>query len=275
MIKRIIKHATALVDRDKRIVKWSKGRFTQANVGDVLNEYLFPKVFDKEPVNIGEVINPGFPIVYSFIGSTLDNNSVKSLVVLGSGFKSASSNLPEKPKKVVACRGPLTRKKLIEAGLDVPETYGDPAILLPRYYQPKSSKMYRMGIIPHYVDKDVKELENWRNKPGVKIIDVSSGVEDFVEDINSCDFTISSSLHGVIISHAYGIPSGWVKLSERLAGGAFKFQDYFNSVGVEYDPILLDDFSHIGAFQKKAILPIDKLEERAIELAEKFRFLKI
>lgn len=42
---------------------------------------------------------------------------------------------------------------------------------------------------------------------------------------------LSSSLHGVIFSHAYGIPAAAFKVGDDLIGGSFKFADYFRSVG--------------------------------------------
>jgi hypothetical protein len=59
-------------------------------------------------------------------------------------------------------------------------------------------------------------------------------VEKVVKDICSCKYTISSSLHGIIVSHAYNIKSLWYKLSDlELSGDNIKFEDYFTSVNIE------------------------------------------
>jgi hypothetical protein len=46
---------------------------------------------------------------------------------------------------------------------------------------------------------------------------------------------VSSSLHGIIIAHSYGIPAAWIAISEIHGSGVsadFKFLDYYSSVGL-------------------------------------------
>lgn len=255
MVSQAIKHLEVLINPNKCLVKWSSGEFTKKNIGDVLNVYLFEKIFGKQIVNYKNSLNLGIPPVYSFIGSVLDNSAVKNLVVLGSGFKREDSGMKVKPKKVIACRGPLTRKKLINMGVKVPETYGDPSILLPEYFNPQVDKKYKMGIIPHYVDKDQELVKILSKNSEIKEIDVFSGMEEFISNVKSCDFTISSSLHGVILSHVYGIPSGWVKISDELAGGDFKFQDYSQSFNYNIQPLLLNGSENLNTIEKQTFLP--------------------
>lgn len=242
MIKRIKNHLSLIARADKKVLYWSCNTKTKKNIGDAINPYLFEKIFQKEIVSFRSILNIGFPEVYSFIGSVLDNNSIKNLVVLGSGFHTETSNVKVIPKKVLACRGPLTRDKFLNLGLKVPEVYGDPAILLPKYYNPEVSKCNKIGIIPHYVDKDLAIVRKLVEKNQFLRIDVQTeDWRDFIKDIKSCKFIISSSLHGVILAHAYGVPAVWAEFSKNVLGDGFKFNDYFRSVNLMVDRLIIND----------------------------------
>ena len=67
-----------------------------------------------------------------------------------------------------------------------------------------------------------------------------------VDRICSCEFIISSSLHGLILADAYGVPNQWVRFSDKFYGGSFKFEDYFSSVGREQQPIIVDSGTTVG-----------------------------
>ncbi len=124
---------------------------------------------------------------------------------------------------VLAVRGPLTAKCL---GVDVP--FGDPALLMPRFYKPSTYlPRHEVGIVPHYVDyAQVKD-----RKDDIPVIDVRMAWQKTIDYITSCDVIVSSSLHGIIIAEAYGIPAVWVRISGRVIGGSFKFDDYYLSTG--------------------------------------------
>lgn len=163
------------------------------------------------------------------VGSILEHADART-VVWGAGFIQPGQRLKNRPKAVLAVRGPLTRQQLLNQGIEAPEIYGDPALLLPRFYDPVISKQYIVGIVPHYVDKDHPWLKTLAKDPKVKIIDVEGDIFEFIHAIKACELVISSSLHGLICADAYGIPSSWIELSDGLLGGGFKFQDYFASV---------------------------------------------
>jgi hypothetical protein len=47
-----------------------------------------------------------------------------------------------------------------------------------------------------------------------------------VREIAACAAVLTTSLHGLIVADAYGIPAVWSTLAPDLIGGTFKFHDY-------------------------------------------------
>ncbi|MGB5417697.1 polysaccharide pyruvyl transferase family protein [Algibacter sp.] len=202
------------------------------NYGDLLGKYLVEKISKKKVVwskpstfSFYDFFSP----IYVTIGSILSNVNHKC-IVWGSGI--VSIEYPIEKAKFLAVRGPQTRKHLLNQGYNVPEIYGDPALLLPKYYHPKVEKEYAIGIIPHYSDfKKVKDF--YKNEDGILLIDLmTNNVEATTNEFLKCEKIVSSSLHGVIVAHAYGIPAVWQKFSDNVFGDDIKYQDYFESVQI-------------------------------------------
>lgn len=155
--------------------------------------------------------------------------SLPNYQIWGSGFLRAKDTF--KGGKIYAVRGKYTAKKLIDLGYPECNVYGDPALLLPLIYKPNKKKE-GVGIVPHYT-----EYEDFKKKyPVHKIINLNTyNIEKTIDEICSCDYILSTSLHGVIVAHAYGIPALWIKY-KQLASDDFKYKDYFSSVEIpEYD----------------------------------------
>jgi pyruvyltransferase len=201
------------------------------NWGDALNPILIQNLSGKKPILSEEVINLRNQEVYSVIGSILGATPDKNLVVWGSGFISSSSRFKMEPRKIYAVRGPLTRKLIIDQGIDCPKIYGDPALLYPLFYKPNIKKKYKMGIVPHFTDQNNPLLDYFKKYSDILIINILSGINEVVDEICSCEMIASSSLHGIIAADAYGVPSIWVEFSDNVRGSGFKFYDYFESVG--------------------------------------------
>lgn len=126
-------------------------------------------------------------------------------------------------------RGPRTRAKVLEYGGQCPETYGDMAMLLPELVD-EAPKMHDVGIIPHKVDYHYCRAV-YRKYPIVRLH--TNDCVATTAHITRCRSVISSSLHGIIVAHAYGIPAAWVKFSDKLNGDGSKFHDHHESLGLK------------------------------------------
>lgn len=223
---------------DGFIYEDENGEIKRNNLGDDINVPLLEKLtgrkvrlYNSYPLkNVDRIMA---------IGSIVEYYSSRHSVIWGSGAISGDDRIMEKPLKVLAVRGKLTKKYLEEQGIPCPEIYGDPALLMPLVFKPSVSKVYKIGFIPHYVDYDLPHVVEFRNShPNVLFIRFAdySSWEDVIKQICSCERIVSSSLHGLILSDAYHIPNVWVKFSDKITGGEFKYKDYFSGVGRNYVP---------------------------------------
>ena len=216
-----------MIGSKKEIPLWWHLNEGKPNYGDIMNPWLVEKI-SQRPVKRKELGRFSFGKVYVVIGSVMA--IVRSnCIVWGSGIIKKDDH-PARAK-FLAVRGPHTRNRLLELGYECPEIFGDPALLLPKYFNPPVEKTHRLGVIPHYVN--YKEVYDRFNSTDIKVINlIDPDVEKVTREIMSCEMTMSSSLHGIIISHAYNIPSLWTKFDVDLYGDDVKFEDYFESVGI-------------------------------------------
>jgi pyruvyltransferase len=126
---------------------------------------------------------------------------------------------------VRAVRGPRTRDIFLKMGKRCPEVYGDPALLLPRLIANDLTQTDLIGLVPHF-----NHFRKWRKLarlPGVRLINVDDDPVTVIRQILQCRAIFSSSLHGLIVAEAYGIPARHVVFRSPLHGELFKFEDYF------------------------------------------------
>jgi len=197
------------------------------NVGDLITPYLLDNLFK---VDYEWIDSTSLQAKYLSTGSII-GKADSNTTVWGSGSIAGNLNLRHKSPTVLAVRGPLTRDLLLKNKVNCPEVYGDPGLLLPRVYSPNVEKKYRIGVIPHYVDRDTEFINYCRHNKSIKLINVQDkNVENFIDQILECEVIMSSSLHGLVIADAYKIPSVWIELSKNVIGNGFKFRDYYASI---------------------------------------------
>ena len=234
-------------------------QFTEVpNVGDAVGARIVSNVLRCAVRVIGQEPSLGPNLVgIGSIAHWADRNSI----LWGCGLIADWVELSVAPAKVLAVRGRLTRDALRKRGIPCEDLLGDAGLLLPDVIAP-SEKRFDVGIVPHYVDRDSPFLEQCRQQ-GIPVVDVFASPEDYVASLTACRRILSSSLHGIVFAHAYGIDAAWVRLSDRALGEGFKFYDYYSALGVRAADVqpLLPDCDALGTMIASCWLP-DALPDR-------------
>jgi hypothetical protein len=124
-------------------------------------------------------------------------------------------------------RGRKTASVLKAAGIEVPDVYGDPVWFLPRIFPMDGiDKTCELGVVLHLSElanadpsSGPKDIYRRYNIPAalagsIRIINTLiepgiGAIEDKIREIVACRRILSTSLHGLVIAEAYGIPCAW------------------------------------------------------------------
>lgn len=195
------------------------------NFGDVISQQIVERIVG-EPVRIykkGQKIREKKLLaIGSLLYFALDGD-----VLWGTGYNGKVKNKNDfkfKKLDVRAIRGPLTRQFLKENfNIDCPEIYGDPALLFPYFFPEftrKENPKYDYIIIPHYSEEHLFLKNEWDN-----VVYSTEPWQEVLDKILDSRFVISSSLHGIIIAEAYGIPARLLVVTNNES--LFKYYDYY------------------------------------------------
>lgn len=197
---------------------------SRANFGDALTPWLIRRITGVDP----HFVRPRDPHPKHIVVGSIIAYAARGDTVWGAGIMTATDPLSP-GARLLAVRGPLTRARALTCGTDCPEIYGDPALLLPRFYLPPVRDRERGGLVAHFSDRP-RLGKVWHNTLGMRPIDIQAGVETVIDQIAASRFVASSSLHGLIVSHAYGVPAVWIKFRDLPSGDDSKFHDYYLSL---------------------------------------------
>ena len=235
------------------------------NIGDFLSVIIVKKAAELHGIDAEKFVN-GTKHLYA-VGSVL--MGYQDATVWGAGFGYDFSDNRFFPlysaihkfwhkTDIRAVRGPETRRILLKMGINCPEVYGDPAVLLPLFYKPKLLEKKKYVIIPHY--SRYNEYSKYNNVMST----FTKNWREFINNLCSADLVISSSLHGIILSEAYGIPC--VMLDTTPSTDITKYKDWYYSTG-RYDFTIAKSVEE--AIETKVSLPsaevISKMQNNLLE----------
>lgn len=195
------------------------------NFGDALSRVVVELLLARRAFTLSDRTSRDHQLLA--IGSIL-HFAEDGAVIWGSGKNGKIPDIEHtfRTLDVRAVRGPLTREFLQSRGISVPEIYGDPALLLPHVlgerFRPTGER--HAAFVPNLNDQDFVD-----GLLSATPIDPTDAWNVCVEEILKYKFVLASSLHGIIVAEAYGIPARYVRLTEQES--LFKYVDYYAGTG--------------------------------------------
>lgn len=197
------------------------------NVGDNISPVLVKYAAEYYNIDINKTVSK---TKHLFAVGSIITAGAQDCTVWGSGLLNTSilNRLDKREIDFRAVRGPVSRAILMDRGFQVPEVYGDPALLTPKFYNPQVDKKYKVSLITH-----MNETKNSLPDKIHQINIVTDDYKEFVREIKSSELVISSSLHGIIFAEAYGVPAILLKPKTDM----LKYFDYYFSTNRMSFPI--------------------------------------
>ena len=139
--------------------------------------------------------------------------------------------------QVVGVRGPFSRDAFLSKYGINPEIVGDPGLYLSMVFQEeiKVARQHKKSTKELCFISHVREKAQFSDMfKEFKHLTISAGgnIRIIVKFMATCKAVVSSSLHGVVFSHSMSIPAVAIKVSEKIAGGDWKFYDYYYGINV-------------------------------------------
>jgi len=211
---------------------------TKPNFGDLLTPLLIDRF-----IHLPHIQASSQEANLVMVGSILEHLSWSySGIVAGAGLLHSTSRFITNGR-ILAVRGPMTLERLYSKINGKPLDFSsivlaDPGLLADELV-PEQIKQYNLGIIPHWTDTSLA-LNPIFKKFNPLIINVADNPLKVIAQIGQCKKIVSSSLHGIILADAFGIPRR-IELPPRALshpqqeGGTFKWRDYSASIGMRFE----------------------------------------
>jgi succinoglycan biosynthesis protein ExoV len=202
------------------------GRDGVTNFGDELNHavwnHFLPGAFDEDDgtqfVGIGTLLNDRLP-------------GAPRTVVCGAGVGYYGPPQPDGSWRIYCVRGPLSARAL---NLDASLAITDPAMLVARLPVVEGVPVTRRcAFLPHWESAP----DAWRDvcdASQVAFIDPRWPPAQVLDAVRGTALLLTEAMHGAIVADALRVP--WVAVRTRPQIKAFKWEDWCQSVGVDYRP---------------------------------------
>lgn len=239
------------------------------NAGDMLSLSVVDHFLSPKGINLSTKGMKTSPPYLAAIGSVLHmvlcaKSGVR--IVWGSGLRHRSKCMHGLNDIIwQGVRGPMTRNYLVQHLRINPPVIKDPGLLSPTIFNLKVEQVHELGIILHKYDFQDKLLVQFLNLSALPWLNMGSNSLDHnLRVLLTFKRIMSSSLHGIILAHAFGIPCVPIKIPGTRSTDV-KFKDHFYSVGMySYkertylkNNVTPDEMIHIVQNYGQPVQPID------------------
>lgn len=214
--------------------------FAHGNAGDIFAELLLERIYNLPITNIKD---DGHRLLC--VGSIFHNLKPGD-IACGIGVRGTQMPPTAGGVRIWALRGPISYDLAKDAGYDVSHVKFllDPGLMI-RFMAPslpQPHKPNKIIFIPHYRDRF--SYDHLRRR-GITPINIDDDPLSLANHILGAKMVYSSSLHGIIFSHALQRPCVFVAPAKESTD--FKYQDYYSSIGLAYPrPLSSIDDAHFG-----------------------------
>ena len=285
----------------------SKGQITLyhssfRNFGDALSsflvEYLSGKATTRKEFDTAEMSAVGSVLGKFFLVSCRENVNEAPLKVWGTGMlddRAPEGNVCKKRGlEVLAVRGKETLGYLRKYGYvskSLTPAMGDPGLFYPDMIAGcrAKKKIYDLALVPHHMDIAAGRLLSEKLLSygiSVRFVDVTTCDPSLcVLEIASSRKVLSSSLHGLVVADALGIPNrrllfdGYEQDMARQYGQSnFKFRDYYSAFDLDMPEPLTECMADRAGADVLALInnddcvPCEKVDECRRALIDAFPY---
>lgn len=240
------------------------------NFGDVVSPNIILNIFGREvnwtPIESCDLIATG-----SILEVAEQTKRKTNFYVWGSGFIRENSSDKNLDKIIfTAVRGEKTLSRIKQK---VP--LGDPGLLINSTYCLKRKRhSKKIGVVIHYADMQTPIAKKFCEDPRFEVITPLDNPKNVAEKIANCGLILSSSLHGLIFADSLSIPNIHIKIADNLAGGIYKFLDYYSGIGKPYRSADIEKIFDNNYLQelKNTYKPVSRLTKIQRRLIKAFPF---
>jgi len=261
-----------LINRRKPPLKvfwWRYEYPDKLNFGDELTPYIIERLWGRK-CEWADIPDCEMAAVGSIIEILQWESEGQPIKVWGSGFIKPGPRYAHKNLDFYAVRGPKSLSRIVQVRN---VALGDPGLLCNRIFKASKKKTHKVGVVFHFTDENSPALDPIRDSQEYLLINPLNKPDEVIRQITSCEFILSSSLHGLIMADAFNVPNYWMPLSELL-GGDYKFEDYYQSTKrklIKQTPDILGDKKAIDD-ARRAYVGVANLKQIQENLIESFPY---